>query len=241
MTLFDRLFTGRPLVAQLGIAAALLVMLIAAAVLLPRSLRLTASGPQAVYQAALAATEGVVLSYDLPGGSEQVDLRADLAALREALAQQLPEGVQFDTRVRLEVRREKRDGGAEQETHVGTLMLLLSGSDAAAVTAANQAVAKHMPGLGEPKLQDATWFRAIGGGIEGGIDIKLGSEGQEHVFNFPEGTSAEQIKREINEWLAANMPGKTFDVQVDVEESGSGDEKTKRVEIRIEGEGHADD
>ena len=235
MSVFDRLFAGRPLAAKIGIAAAFLLLLAAAAVMLPRP----------GFSPALAATEGVVLNYDMSAYGEQdhAALQAKFKELERNFAKELPEGAQLKTNVSIEVRREKRvvkrDGveqgsPQESETRKATLRVLLSGADDATLAKLRTAVAAAVPGIPEPKVEDATWFREGGAGLEGGINITLSLNDKEHVFNFPQGTSAEQIKSEIKQWVDENHPGMDFDVDVNV--SGDGQEK-QQIEVRIEGKG----
>ena len=235
MTLFDRLFTGRPLAAKLGIAGAMLLLLIAAAIMLPRP----------GYSPALAATEGVVLNYDMSqfGTQDHERLQATFKELEANFAKELPEGAQLKTKVAIEVRKEKRivkhDGVAqgapeETETRTANLRVLLSGADDATLTKLRAAIVAAVPGIGEPRVEDATWFRENGGGLDGGINITLGLNGAEHVFNFPKGTSSDQIKSEIKAWVDQKHPGMDFDVDVNI--SGDGTEK-QQIEVRIEGKG----
>ena len=64
--------------------------------------------------------------------------------------------------------------------------------------------------------------------------------GDQHVFNFPQGTSADQIKSEIKAWVEAKHPGMDFDVDVnvsgDANVSGDGTQQ-QQIEVRIEGKG----
>jgi hypothetical protein len=235
MTIFGRLFAGRPLAAKLGIAATLLLLLVAAAILLPRP----------GYSPALAATEGVVLNYDMSAYGEQdhAGLQAKFQELERSFAKELPEGAQLRTNVSVEVRREKRvvkQGEVEQgspqetETHKATLRVLLSGADEATLDKLRRAIATAVPGIPEPRIEDATWFREGGGSLDGGINITLDLNDKEHVFNFPKGTGAEQIKSEIKAWVDQNHPGMDFNVDVNV--SGDGQEK-QQIEVRIERKG----
>jgi hypothetical protein len=232
MTVFDKLFSGRPLAAKLGIAGALLVLLVAAAVLLP---------PRSN---SLAATEGVVLNYDLSAfGKEQA--KSKFKEVEDAINSHLPDGVELLTaNLRGEVRREQRvvkhngvEQGSPQETETTKIsgVVVLSSADEAVVTKLCDDVALAVPGVGKPAVQDATWFREQGAGIEGGTFIGLNLKGRDHSFNFPDGTSAEQMESEIRAWLAEAHPGEEFNVDVELEESGSGSEQRREVKVKIEG------
>ncbi len=239
MNVIERMFAGRPLVTRFGIAALLLLALGATVVLLPR--------PNA-----LAATEGVVLSYDL-SNFDQEQARNKFKEIEQALTANLPAGVQLLTAdVKAEVRREKRmvkhDGvehGSPQETETRKVsgILVLSAADDAVVAKLRDAVARAVPGIAEPQVQDATWFRKQGGGLDGGIFIGLNMNGEDHSFNFPEGTSAEQMESEINAWLAQTHPGEKFDVDVEVNENRSGENVRKEIKVKIAGdeEKHGED
>jgi hypothetical protein len=229
MTLIERLFAGRPLVAQLGIAALLLLAVTVTSVLLM-------PGP-----GALAATESVVLNYDLSSFDKEA-AKSKFNEIEAAVNANLPKGVKVLTAdVKAQIRREKRvvkhDGveqGAPEETETRQVngIIVLSDADDAAIAQLNEAVAKAVPGVAAPKIEDATWFRENGAAIGGGINITLSLNGAEHVFNFPQGTSADQIKSQIKDWVEANHPGVEFNVDVNV--SGDGKEE-QQVEVRIEG------
>jgi hypothetical protein len=231
MSVFDRLFNGRPLAAKFGIAGAMLLLLVAATVLLlPRP-------------SALAATEGVVLRYDL-SAYDREQAQSKFKEIEQALLANLPAGVKLlnadvKAEVRLEKRVVKRDGveQAPQETETRQIdgILVLSDADDATVDKLRAAVAQSVTGIGEPTRQDATWFREQGAGIEGGTFIGLNLNGRDHSFNFPDGTSAEQMEAEIRAWLAQAHPGKEFNVDVELTESGSGNDLRREVKVKIEG------
>jgi len=233
MSVFDRLFAARPLVAKLGIAAALLALLVVAAIMLPRP----------GYSPALAATEGVVLNYDLSSfaGSEDA-AKAKFHAIEDAVKANLPDGVQLLTaNVKQEIRKEKRivkHDGVEQGTPTETEtkqvngIIVLSSADDDQVAKLNAAVSKAVPDVAAPQVEDATWFRENGGSLDGGIDITLGLNGDQHVFNFPKGTSADEIKRQIKQWVEEKHPG--MDFNVDVTKTGDG-AQNQQIEVRIEG------
>jgi hypothetical protein len=237
MTGLHRLFSGRPLAVQLGLVAVLLLAL-GALVLLQG-------------EPSLAATEGQILIYDLSGRADAEAVVDQIKAAKSSLT--VPEGTQLEIKKRLEVRREKRivkrDGveAAPEETEVRNVaaVVLLSNADAQVVADVRSALERAVPGLPVPQQHDSTWFSENGAPFGEGITVKLGvgkhEDGavKEHVFNFPKGTSSEQVKSEINNWLAQNHPDMHFDVDVAIGGDGQGEQQ---VEIKIVGKGdHAEE
>lgn len=233
MTIFDKLFAGRHITARLAIAAALLLMLAVLAVMLPRP-------------SALAATDGVVLSYDLTALGDHQATIGKLKGVKESLA--LPEGADLKIIARVEARaehqvsadntgeapKERTNGGLRGEVQTAVLAVQLTGADEGTVVRLREAIAAAAPELSEPTVQDATWFREQGAGFEGGIAIGLNIGGSDRLFNFPEGTSEEQMENEIRAWLAQKHPGKDYAVDVSVTKTGSGSEVQTRIEVKIE-------
>jgi hypothetical protein len=241
MNVIERLFAGKPLAVKAALAVALLLAIGALALVLPPS------------ETSLAATESVVLSYDL-SAYEREQALSKLHEIEAAINANLASGVELLTaNLKAEVRREQRimrdgrdESGAtvgaapqEIETRVITGVLVLSAVDEAALAELRGAIAKAVPGIGDPQVHDATWFRENGGKLDGGVDISLNLNGSEHVFNFPEGTGADEMERQIKEWAAREHPGEEIHVEVQLEEHGSGDKVEKRVEVRIQTPDHA--
>jgi len=237
MTLFNRLFSGRPLAVQLGLAALLLLAFGAVALLLPR--------PAAV----LADYEGTVLSYDLSSAPDPQAAVHQYKDLEKSLAAQLPQGAELKVLGRIEIRKERRiekHGGAadgapqETETKVARADVLIRGGDDTTVDKVKAAIAAAIPGAPQPEVKDATWFEKEGAGLDGtGVSISLSMDhnGQtrEHVFTFPKDTSADQMKSEIKAWLAQNMPGVNFDVDVVVgNDSGAPGQQQRTIQVKIE-------
>jgi len=128
-------------------------------------------------------------------------------------------------------------GGAPQETQSKRVVLMVALPDASLVDDLKKELAT-IPGLPTPQLTDATWFTENGlpDLTQPGINISLNFDdhqggSKQHVFNFPDSATEQQIETEINNWLVQNEPDCKFTVKVTL----SGDEKNRKVEVSIEG------
>jgi hypothetical protein len=251
MTFIHRLFTGKPVIVRLALAAVLLLAIAALSMLLPRAV-LTRhgvqlhSGPQVAY----AATEGYLLVYDF-GDAGMDSVKAKVEQLTEAVrafkqAYNIPQVSSKDGRM-FSVMEEKKE---VRTSHSVQGSASASADAAGGIASSHVVVAVSLPddklldelkaelgkieGLPTPQVTDATWFSEQGLPLPGedGVKLVLNMGQGEHAFNFPKEATPEEMEQAINEWLKETHPDKTFTVQVEKKVEG----EQRRIEIRIKGD-----
>jgi hypothetical protein len=243
MTLITRAFTARPWPVRIALAGVLLLGLIALSVLLPG--RHFVPGPQAAF----AGTDGYILLYEFQGQTlEEVQplveqLKKTVQAFKEAHGLQVDGaswaadpnlGVMQKKTIEKRVTHDSASGDApadETEQQQDRLLCYVQLEDPELLDEL-QAELAGIAGLPAPQVVDATWFNQEGLPIPGedGIRVGLGVGDKSHVFAFPAEATEEQIEASVSEWLSANHPGVT--PQVDVTITKDGDQR--KVEIRIQ-------
>lgn len=252
MTLFSRMFAGRPWYVRLAFACLMLLALLALGLLLP-----SRNHPQPGPAPAYAATDGYMLIYDF-GAEKLEDVQPTLDQLKQTVSQFKQEhGLQqedatWQSRVGVIAKQVQSSsntnhgaaGGAQPDQAAPSLCMggeadrivcFVTLEDSALLKELSERL-KSIPGLPEPQIVASTWFAAQGLPLPGedGIRIALGLNGKQHMFTFPATATEAEMEQAINDWLAANAPEIHYSVDVKVTEQDG--KKEVRVEIRGDGQ-----
>jgi hypothetical protein len=233
----DRLFAGKPFALRLALGGALLIALVAFSLVLPRSFR---QGPAAP---AWATSEGYLLAFDF-GSADLANIQPVIDQLKARVtafkqAHNIPTGQAHSATGIMSSEKKtiiKHDingqGGAPAEQQEKRAIVMVSLPDASLIEDLKKELAS-IPGLPVPQVTDATWFRENGlpDPSQPGINLGINFGEKQHMFNFPETATEQQIQQELDSWIRQNEP----DADIKVKVTLTGDEKNRRLEVSIEG------
>jgi len=235
--LISRLFAGKHPAARFALGGVFVVALIALSLALPRSFT---QGPA---QPAWAAAEGYLLAFDF-GDADQAtiqpivdQLKAKVTAFKQAhnlpiVKQHSASGmIASDRKMIIKHEESGQTAGAPQEKEQKRAIVMVSLPDATLVDDLKKELAS-IPGLPTPELTDATWFteKGLPDPTQPGINLSLNFGDKQHVFNFPETATEQQIQSEIDSWLKTNQP----DFQNTVKVTLTGTAENRQIEVSIE-------
>jgi hypothetical protein len=205
MVLIERLLKGKSWYWQAA-TLALVVAVFALVAILPPSGQ------------SYAQTDGYMLVFDLgpagidaEGHPQSAMLDDGLAIVNSFMAEHKAEGNGTPeaeaSKVALAINAKAGESGAESLSVrlavLGPYQELLEDLKAALMDEA---------GWPEPTVAKATWFHDNLGLLDPMAGVSISAF--DHLFSFPEGTSAEDMEAEINEWLAAEKPDAEWEVDI---------------------------
>lgn len=214
MTILSRLFSGKRWYVQAGIGAALLVAVCVLA-LIPT-------------QPSWGQVNGYVLTYDMgaiPKDHLEHDLQGTILPKLQEVLKQFKEDYADELQLDGEELQLMMAIEAKEDNVLLSIGLTIDDPE---LQAALKEALKAIPELPEPSLTPSTWFfEGDKPCCDGGVKVQV----NDRVFNFPPGTSEEEMEAQISAWLTEQNPDGDNEVNVDITD----EDGRRKIKIEIKG------